>query len=361
MNTSARPNEAGVLRSVIEMIRSRLPTQWAVVSVAQPLPVGRLRVDAVLEITGPDGAVARLVIECKQNLLARDALRAVTRARTIAESLAIDPANVIVVSPYLSPTTRESITELGASYADSTGNILLQSTRPAIFIATEGASKDPWPSDETLRSLKGRGAGRAVRAVVDFNPPYTLRTLGDRAGVPFGSLARVTDLLDRDGLITRGNRGPVTEVDWERVIRRWARDYDVARSNRVTTFLDPRGLPTLTENLSAIEGDYAATGAYAAQQFSPVAPNRLAAIYTTDVAATAERLGLVPTDAGANVWLIEPYDDVVFDRVAIRDGIRCVNPSQLAVDLLTGPGRDPAEGEELLVWMKGNEDAWRTR
>ena len=33
----------------------------------------------------------------------------------------------------------------------------------------------------------------------------------------------------------------------------------------------------------------------------------------------------------------------------------CVTPPQLAVDLLTGPGRDPSEGEELLLWMKGTK------
>lgn len=75
----------------------------------------------------------------------------------------------------------------------------------------------------------------------------------------------------------------------------------------------------------------------------------------------AERLELRPTESGANVWLLEPYDDVVFDRTASRDGAVCVSPTQLAVDLLTGPGRDPSEGEELLAWMKGNERAWRTR
>jgi hypothetical protein len=37
-----------------------------------------------------------------------------------------------------------------------------------------------------------------------------------------------------------------------------------------------------------------------------------------------------------------------------------VAPTQLVVDLLTGPGREPSEGDELLAWMKRNEDAWRT-
>ena len=34
-------------------------------------------------------------------------------------------------------------------------------------------------------------------------------------------------------------------------------------------------------------------------------------------------------------------------------------PSQTVVDLLTGPGRYPAEAEALLEWMERNLDAWR--
>ena len=74
----------------------------------------------------------------------------------------------------------------------------------------------------------------------------------------------------------------------------------------------------------------------------------------------ADRLGLRETETGANVVLLEPFDPVVFDRTTTRKGLRCVAPSQLAVDLLTGPGREPSQGEELLEWMKENEDAWRT-
>ncbi len=32
---------------------------------------------------------------------------------------------------------------------------------------------------------------------------------------------------------------------------------------------------------------------------------------------------------------------------------------QVAADLLTGPGRSPAETEALMEWMTSNEEAWR--
>jgi len=51
--------------------------------------------------------------------------------------------------------------------------------------------------------------------------------------------------------------------------------------------------------------------------------------------------------------------DVVFDRCVDVDGMRYAAPSQVVVDLLTGPGRSPSEGQALLEWMEGDEDAWR--
>ncbi len=336
-----------------------LPNSWTLRTLAEP--AGRGRPDLIAVVRGPDGAEASLIVEAKRTLLPRDAADAVMQLRSYAEQAGLKDASLVVVAAFLSETAREQIAGLGASYIDSTGNILVRTQRPALFIKQGGAKKDPWPSDEALRTLKGRGAGRALRALLDFQPPYGMRELAERAKVPLGSLSRTVDLLERDGLITKDGRGPITDLDWEGAIRRWAKDYDVSTANQVNTFLEPRGLPALSTKLGKLKRGYAMTGAFAAQRFSPVAPTRLAAIYVNDVIGWSERLDLRPADSGANVWLLEPYDDVVFDRTESRAGAVCVSPTQLAVDLLTGPGRDPSEGEELLAWMKGNERAWRTR
>ncbi|MBA2731053.1 MAG: hypothetical protein H0U48_09930 [Euzebyaceae bacterium] len=82
-------------------------------------------------------------------------------------------------------------------------------------------------------------------------------------------------------------------------------------------------------------------------------------VYVDHSSNSADEFDLRPTDAGANVILLEPYDDVVFERLVEHNGLKLVNPSQLAVDLLTGPGRSPSEGQELLAWMKEHTDAWR--
>jgi hypothetical protein len=101
------------------------------------------------------------------------------------------------------------------------------------------------------------------------------------------------------------------------------------------------------------------TGALAAAAVAPIAPPRLGAIWTRDATTAASSLGLRPADAGANVLLIEPRDESVFEGAVQRDGVWYVAPSQVAVDLLISPGRGPAEGDELIGWLQANEEKWR--
>lgn len=312
------------------------------------------RTDAVWVLTAPDGVSVEFVVEVKaRSAWPRELPETVSRARPLGE-------NVLIVAPYLSPRAQEVLRGLDVSFADTTGNVHLVAGRPGVFVERQGASRDPWPVEQTLQSLRGRSAGRAVRALVDFSPPFGVRALASRAGVPLGSLSRVLDLLDREGLVTREARGTVCDVDWEGVIRRWSQDYEFARSNHVATLLEPRGLGTLAGKLGETVWVYAATGAFAVQRFAPVTPARQATAYVEDVAEAAEALGLRPADVGANVVLAEPYDPVVFERGSVRDGLGVVAPSQLAVDLLSGVGREPVEGAELLGWMRRNESEWRT-
>jgi hypothetical protein len=72
-------------------------------------------------------------------------------------------------------------------------------------------------------------------------------------------------------------------------------------------------------------------------------------------------LDLRPADTGANVLLLEPFDQVVWERARNEAGLTRVALSQCCVDLLTGTGREPAEAESLLSWMAENEHAWRAR
>jgi hypothetical protein len=208
--------------------------------------------------------------------------------------------------------------------------------------------------------LQGPPAARVVRALIDFAPPYTVPELSERAGASTGATYRVVEFLEDQGLVERQRYGPIGDVQWRRLLERWSKDYGFGQSNTVATFLEPRGLRALTDRLvGGLNIDYVVTGSLAAERVAAYAPARLATLYVRDIRATAEALELRSTETGANVALASGKYDVVFDRTEMVDGVRFAALSQVAVDLLTGPGRNPSEATALLEWMSANETAWR--
>lgn len=352
------PTGTRIARDIEVALARRVPPDWTICSEPSGFS-DRPEVDLLFSLTSPAGETALLAIEIKSRVEPRRVPELARRLRefTTAE---LPGAVPVLGAAYLSPRARELLRESGVGYIDTTGNVRITASAPGVFISAEGDDRDPWPRRDGLQSLRGRGAARAVRAIVDVAPPFGVRELAEETGTSAPTLSRVLGLLEREGVVTRQSRGKVVAVDWQGVIRRWAQDYDQARSNTVISCLEPRGLESITRKLRATTFAYAATGAFAAQHFDPIAPARVAALYVTDAVEAAENLGLRETDAGANVLLLEPFDPVVFDRTVERDGLRCVAASQLAVDLLTGPGREPSQGEEMLAWMEQNENAWRT-
>jgi len=269
-------------------------------------------------------------------------------------------APLLIACPYVGPRTQQRLVEEGVGYADATGNLRIALERPALFIQTKGAVTDPWPLDRPLKTLKGPAAGRAVRALCDFRPPFRIRELALRSKTALASLWRVVDLLDREALLQRKGRGYIESVDWAGIIRRWTQDYAFPASNSVRTCLEPRGLSVLLEKLRQLKEPYAITGSLAVPGETAVSSPRLGAVYVGDAAKAVAGLDLRSSDSGANVIVAEPFDRVVFERTTTRDGLVYAAPSQVAADLLTSPGRGPAEAEALMNWMERNQDAWRT-
>ena len=122
--------------------------------------------------------------------------------------------------------------------------------------------------------------------------------------------------------------------------------------------LAPRGLTGFWRTFAGPIG-YTITGSLAASRRLASPPPRLAAVYAEDPEELAKALDVRPTDAGANLLLLRPYDPVVFERTWTEDGLLFAGLSQVAADLLTSPGRGPSEGEELLRWMGEHVNGWR--
>ncbi len=347
-----------VVRRVVALIRERVPAGWSVVLSDEASRLGR-GTAAAADLVGPDQARASLVIAAKRLIEGRDVERAIRQL----EAGRADAAGEVplLAASYLTPSVRSWLEQRRVSYGDAAGNLHIVVDRPAFFLHDVGADRDPWRGPGRPRgTLAGPAAARVTRALVDFRPPVSVPELIRRSGASTGAAYRVVEFLQREGLITRAAKGPVTDVDWRRLLERWSLDYGFQRSNAVTAYLDPRGLPHLMSQLASNQvGRYAVTGTFAAQRLAPYAPPRAAMIYADVAGEIADALGLRIVDAGANVLIATGEYDVVFDRPAVDGGVNFVAPSQAAVDLLTGPGRNPVEAEALLDWMETHERDWR--
>ena len=340
-----------VVALVSARLRAVLPDGWA-------LTDGRSRstgADAAWTLRAPAGESAPLAVWSRAGGL-EPQLHALAASRRAG----VEP---FLVAPFLSASVRDRLVASGVSHGDATGNLRLVLSRPGVFIERFGATKDPWPTGDALRTLRGRAAGRAIRALVDHAPPFGVRDIAKRASVPLGSLARTLDLLDREDLVTRGPRGDVRALDWEGAVRRWALDYDLARSNRLGTYTHPEGPEAFSPNLLHPKRPYAVSGRRGVELLLGRAASGPMVLYVEDLDLGVERLGLEPAEGeAADVVLAEGYDRVVFDRPVLRDGLRVAAPSQLAADLLTwppGPSGPRPVADEVLTWMRTDPSRWQ--
>ncbi len=344
------PLKSELLTILREALKACLPAAWDV-NISIPKEFSP---DAILTIIAPDGSAARVAVEMKRHVDPKDVPQLLDQH---SHHEAVD--RLLVAAPFLGPRTRERLRTAGVNYVDATGNLRLELNKPVAVIALDGASVNPWNEPRPLHSLKGPTAGRVVRALCDFQPPFGIRELAERSHTSVATVSRVVALLDREALVTRVGRGTVAEVAWTSLIRRWIQDYALTTSNTIRNFLEPRGLDALLRKLAAADLRHAVTSSLAAARVAPITPSRLAVIYVDDIEAAATSLKLRRTESGANVLLAGPYDAVVYDRASRQDGITYAALTQVVADLLTSPGRGPAEGEELLRWMERHEHVWR--
>lgn len=341
--------DKSIAAAVVTAVQSRLPSGWT--GKLLPPRSGTAELRLSVRRTGDGAGTFRM--EARERLEPRDI------AALAAERQPSQDAPVLVAATYLSPRTQERLRSLGFAYADLAGNVRLELSNPGLFIETTGAQQNPEPVTRERSSLKGAKAGRLVRALCDGLPPIGLRELARQASVDPGYASRVVDLLDREALVTRTPRGPVTSVDWRALLQRWTQEYSPWSRGRSAMYLAPRGIPAVLDRLRATKARYAVTGSWVAAEVAPVAPPRLLTVYADQAFELERTLDLRPAEAGANVALLVPFDGVVFERTAERSGVVCVALSQVAADLLTSPGRAPNEAEALMQWMGAHEDAWR--
>jgi hypothetical protein len=352
--------ETELLERATDWLRSVLPPTWKVeiADLVVATPGGTVQIDGVINVTTPQG-LGSFLVETRRSLTPKDAEQMFSGMARRYRQLNPYTSATLVVAPWLSSRTREVLSAEGINYIDLTGNARIEVASPGLFLSYQGADRDPQPAPRGKARVRGPKSGRLIRFLCDVTPPYSVSEIALATRLTPGYVSRLLDSLDGEALIERTKRGQVFSTDVPGLLRRWTESYNVFKTNRPQSFVARQGPAKLMQRF-ADDGDIAVTGSFAAVRLAPVAAPALLVAYVRDVETTATAFGLLPADRGANVVLLRPFDEVVWERTMTADGICCVSPSQAAADCLTGNGRMPSEGEALVTWMVENQAEWRT-
>ena len=262
---------------------------------------------------------------------------------------------VLVLSSVVAAAARQRLPELGIGYCDLAGHARIDLGAIGLGLRRDAAPTSAGQDSRGLRSLSGPLAGRVVRALVDLRPPYTVGTLAEQARVEASYVSRVLAFVDDAGWLHRRQHGRLAGVDWQPLLRRWARDAPPCARGELCHFHCPRTVSDFLDRLARSGFLHALTGRAAYGMLVGDPAVKTAALYVDDLEAAVAEFGLHLARPPAEVILIKGADRGVFHRSREQAGLRYVSPSLMAADL-----GEPDAFEAALAWMAAHEGQWRT-
>ena len=265
----------------------------------------------------------------------------------------------VLVAPFLSAPVRDEIAGAGSSYWDWTGNMLIQSREPTVWIDRVGASRNPDPElsagVQRLRSLKGRAASEVIVELLSSGGTASVRQLSRDTGTGVGTVSRVIDLLRSEELLDSGAAG-IHIPDRLALARRWAQDYGFEKSFKPMRYISLLGEEVAMDRLNrsplrfAVTGSRAAAAEFSRRSLVAPLPPTGAWLYTDDVKSVERELDLSP-DSRGTVFIAE-CDFLVEGREGAQEGVPPLARAwRIVGDLMSGHGRLSALGDELAALL----------
>jgi Transcriptional regulator, AbiEi antitoxin, Type IV TA system len=335
-------------------VRHELPDVLAALLDEPAMPLSSSeRSDLNVDLVGMDTAGRRWLFEVKASSRADQVARAAAQLLSHADR---DTIPVLVV-PYMTPGGAEAADRVGLNWIDLSGNARVRA--PGLHIRVQG-HPNQFPSRGRPSSAFAPKSARIARALLlDPSRWWRQKDLVDATGLNDGNVSRVTRRLNDDLLLEQQGR-EFRPRDPDLLLDAWANDYRFSSHDIVTVHYSGNGIElarTLDEQLTASNTHHAFTGLPAAWLIDEFARFRLTTVYVdADPRDVAAQLDLRRAAKGANVQLVGPNDVGVFAGESDHNGVPCVSPVQVYLDLLQLPERATDAAEHLrahhLDWQR---------
>jgi hypothetical protein len=298
-----------------------------------------------------------LVIDAKANARPGVLARAVQEVASAAQA-AGPHAYPVVAVPYMGEAGRRICQDAGVGFVDLSGNAHIKA--PPLIIHVTGKSNRFIHRGRPSSAFAPK-ASRVARLML-FDPQrwWAQHELAEAGQLGAGYVSRICKRLKADGLVERNPAGAVRPREARLLLEAWHEEYEFDKHDVLRGHVSARSGDELAKRVAGAcehaDAGYALTGLAGAWLLAPFAGYRLVTVYLQKRASPKllDAIKWKEAERGANLWLVRPNDGGVFHGASEMDGLRCVSPVQLYLDLQHMPERAEEAAsrlrEELLPW-----------
>jgi hypothetical protein len=290
------------------------------------------------------------VVECKAKGEAASVAMAARSVKEFAEQLKTKNIPLVAV-PYMGEVGQRLCEEAEVCWLDLSGNAHL--VAPGLRVDIEG-KPNQFKRLGRPRSLFAPKSSRIARwLLVEPARAFSQRELAKASGLDEGFTSRIVRQLEEQRLVSRDSAGAVKIADHDALLDAWREAYDFSKHHIVRGHIAARSSDEILRRVSAQlkrgKLEHAVTGLAGAWLLNQFAGFRLVVFYVGQMppAEAQQGMGFHEEARGENVWLVVPNDEGVFHGAEEREGIRCVHPVQVYLDLKNHPERSAEAAEQL--------------
>ncbi|MBN2439492.1 MAG: hypothetical protein JXL20_12940 [Deltaproteobacteria bacterium] len=290
------------------------------------------------------------VLECKASSSVSPVKAAIEHLRSL--SLHTDlPVILLVCVPFMGDSGRRLCEEAGIGWIDLSGNGRIMG--PALHVRVEGRANRFKAKGRPADIFAPKSSRIARWLLMHHENSFSQKVLAQATDMDEGFVSRIVSRMLKEGMIRRDENGNVSAHSPSVLLDAWREKYRIPARSWLRGHIAARTGEALLRQLAHAMEDqgvaYAATGLGAAWLHNGFAAFRIATLYVNEIppAAWLESIGFRAEPQGANVWLIEPKDEGVFQGAREIAGIRCVHPVQIYLDLKDHPERAAEAAEQL--------------
>lgn len=353
-SSSHIPREAAAIRQATEQLARILGVPSRVQHSGDREPGVKLGIwDATLDARG-----RRFALEWKRSGSLGHVAPAIheLQARRRHQSQRVIP---VLAVPYMGDAARERCEAAGLSWLDLSGNARIMA--PGVYYHSVGQPNRFRRPGRPETAFGARGSRVARQLLMAPGVRWRQRELAETTGLDEGYTSRVVAKLVEADLVRRGDGG-LHVPDAAALLDAWWDDYRFDRHEVVRGHIAAGSgddlVRGMAESLSTLDVPYAVTALPAAWLWTHHAGFRLTTVYLPQLPSSGviDALGFHEEPRGANVWLVTPLDEGVFESAAVLEGIRTVHPVQAYLDLKNHPERSAEAAAELRRRILGGGD-----